>query len=332
MHVKLYQLISLPGACLPAASTVLLLTALFPGSAAQAAGCTGWGTDTERYLDISIGDLSIPAGSSKASASWSEAMSGSSAAAALSCTDDSGKAITNTTWNWLAGGSTGDLWTRAGETAGIGLRLTATQTDGAQVDINAADGVKTTSGFNWSSLTWRVVHTSGAVDISQSMFNPGPLLKGTLTLSDGTTRTLTIRNTTTPRVVPECVVDTIPAVEFGNVSMLRFPAVGDTGPQKPFTVGVTCPVNVQTSGMTLSMSASRTDASDPRLLGNSGTATGIAVEVLDGSGKRVNANGSVAGDGFVTSTSQIWGVRFVRTGTVSAGTVRATATINVTVQ
>ncbi|MCK2177819.1 MULTISPECIES: fimbrial protein [Enterobacter cloacae complex] len=332
MPVKLYQLMSRPVACRPAAGAVLLLTGLLWGSTAQAAGCTGWGTDTDRYLDIAIGDLSIPAGSTLASVSWSEVMSGSSAAAALSCTDDSGQPVTNTTWTWLAGGSSGDLWTRSGETAGIGLRLTATRTDGVQAGINAADGVKATGGFNWSSLTWRVVHTSGAVDISQAMFSPGPLLKGTLTMPDGTTRTLTIRNTTTPRVVPECVVDTIPSLEFGNVSMLRFAAVGDTGPQKAFTVGVTCPVNVQTSGMTLSLTASQTDATDPGLLGNSGTATGIGVEVLDGSGNRVSANGSVAGAGFVTSTSQTWGVRFVRTGTVSAGTVRATATINVTVQ
>ncbi|MGG1929428.1 hypothetical protein M987_04634 [Enterobacter soli ATCC BAA-2102] len=330
--MKLNQLMSRPVACRRAAGTVLLLTGLLWGTAAQAAGCTGWGTDTERYLDIAIGDLSIPAGSTLASVSWSEVLSGSSAAAALYCTDDGGQPVTNTTWTWLAGGNSGDLWTRSGETAGIGLRLTANRTDGVQSGINAADGVKTTGGFNWNSLTWRVVHTSGVVDISQAMFSPGPLLKGTLTMPDGTTRTLTIRNTTTPRVVPECVVDSIPAVEFGNVSMLRFASVGDAGPQRSFTVGVTCPANIQTSGMTLSLTAAQTDSSDPTLLGNSGTATGIGVEVVDGNGNRVNANGSVAGAGFVTSTSQTWGVRFVRTGPVSAGTVRATATINVTVQ
>ncbi len=72
-------------------------------------------------------------------------------------------------------------------------------------------------------------------------------------------------------MVPECVVDAIPSVEFGNVSMLRFTSVGDTGPQKPFTVDVTCPANIQTGGMTLSLSSPQTDAADPTLLGNSGT-------------------------------------------------------------
>lgn len=311
-------------------AVVVFIMGLFSSAGALAAGCTGWGTDTDRYLDIAIGDLSISAGSTVASGS--EVLAGSSSASPLSCTDSGGLAITNTTWTWLMGSTSADQTIRAGATAGIGLRLKITQTNGVQTYLNAADGVNSTEGFDWSSLSWGVMYTGGPIGISQPIFNPGPLLKGTLTLSDGSTRTLTIRNTTTARIQPECSVDTIPSIEFGNVSMLRFASVGDTGPSKTFTVGVTCPTNVQTGSMTLSLAAAQTDDAVPALLGNSGTATGIGVEVLDSSGNRVNANGSVAGAGFVTSTSQSWSVRFVRTGDVSAGTVRATATLTVTVQ
>ena len=329
--MKLSNAVHYPAVRRTGLAVAVVLMGMLCSTGARAAGCTGWGADTDRDLDIAIGDLSVPAGSSLAT-SWSEVLSGSSGAVALSCTDINGLAITNTTWSWLMGGSTSDSFTRAGMTTGIGLRLKITQANSVQSFINATDGVKATGGFNWNMLSWIVVYTNGALDISQPMFSAGPLLKGTLTLSDGSTRTLTIRNTTTARVVPECTVDTIPSIEFGNVSMLRFASVGDAGPSRTFSVGVTCPTNIQTGSMTLSLAAAQTDGTVPTLLGNSGTATGIGVEVLDGNGNRVNANGTVAGAGFVTSTSQTWSVRFVRTGAVSAGTVRATATLNVTVQ
>lgn len=312
---------------LPAA---LALSGLLWGTGARAAGCTGWGTDTSREVTITQGDISLAAGSTLTASPGGWLGAGSAAVPSLVCTDDGGQVITATTWTWLGGTDIGDPATRGGDTSGIGLDLIYTRAGGIQGNVGA--GTLNSQGFDWQSVRLGLIYRSGSVDISRPALRAGPLIRGTLSMPDGSTRTLTILNGSTIRVVPECVVDSIPSVEFGNVSMLRFTAVGDTGPQKPFTVGVTCPANIQTGGMTLSLTAAQTDSSDPTLLGNSGTATGIGVEVVDGNGSRVNANGSVAGAGFVTSTSQTWGVRFVRTGPVSAGTVRATATINVTVQ
>ncbi|HCC5977151.1 TPA: fimbrial protein [Citrobacter koseri] len=311
-------------------SSALVLSGLLWGIQARAAGCTGWGTDTSREVTITQGDIILSAGSTLTASPGGWLGAGSAAVPSLVCTDDSGQTITGTTWTWLGGSDIGDVSRRGGDTTGIALDLMYTRAGGIQG--NFGSGTLNTQGFDWQSVRLGLIYRNGSVDISQPALRAGPLIRGTLTLPDGATRTLTIVNGSTIRVVPECVVDAIPSVEFGNVSMLRFTSVGDTGPQKPFTVDVTCPANIQTGGMTLSLSSPQTDAADPTLLGNSGTATGIGVEVLDGNGNRVNANGSVAGAGFVTSTSQTWGVRFVRTGTVSAGTVRATATINVTVQ
>lgn len=313
-----------------ALSAALALSVLLWGTGALAAGCTGWGTDTSREVTITQGDISLAAGSSLTASPGGWLGAGSAAVPSLICTDDDGQVISNTSWTWLGGTDIGDLATRGGDTSGIGLDLMYTRPGGSQ--SNFGSGTLNSQGFDWQSVRLGLTYRGGSVDISQPALRAGPLIRGTLTMPDGSTRTLTIVNGSAIRVVPECVVDSIPAVEFGNVSMLHFASVGDTGPQRSFTVGVTCPANIQTGGMTLSLTAAQTDSGDPTLLGNSGTATGIGVEVVGGNGNRVNANGTVTGAGFVTSTSQTWGVRFVRTGPVSAGTVRATATINVTVQ
>ncbi|WP_370605581.1 fimbrial protein [Citrobacter braakii] len=309
----------------------IIFTCLISSGMARADGCTGWGGDTERNLDITIGDLSIPSSSALTSTNWSEIMNGTSAATALLCTDSNDLSIINTNWYWLFGSSSDNQWTRSSNTSGIGLKFTVVNSNGTQIPIDATDGFKMTGGLDWASLQWGLVRMPENIDISKPIFSSGPLAKAVLTLSDGSTRTLTIRNTTSPRIIPECTVDAITPVEFGNVSLLSFPSVGDVGPEKTFRVGVTCPNGILTSSMMLSLSAAQTDSVDSTLIGNSGTASGIGVEVLDNNGQRVNVNSSVYGGGFLTSTSQTWGVRFVRTGSMSAGTVRAIATINVTV-
>lgn len=306
----------------------LLLTGLLYGNAARASDCYGWG-GTSLDLSLALSDITLPAGSSLSSVLFGSA---SASMTPLVC-DDNGVPVTDAAWTWLAGTSPVSGPARGGETSGTSLTFNYTRTDGYSGSIGGTDAIYSgTEAFNWNQVTLGVGYTGGVVDISRPVLKAGPVLRGVLTLADGTTRTLNISSTRDVRIIPECVVNSIPSVEFGNVGMSNFATAGSTGPLNNFTVGVTCPVNVQTGGMTLSLSATQTDSTDATLLGNSGTATGIGVEVVDSNGNRVNANGSVAGAGFVTSTSQTWGVRFVRTGTVSAGTVRATATINVTVQ
>jgi len=108
----------------------------------------------------------------------------------------------------------------------------------------------------------------------------------------------------------------------------------------PLTAGITCPGNTKISnGTTLTMGTALTDETDISLVGNTGTATGVGIEVLDSDGNRVSASsGTVQQEAFMQKEAGLPGatekfaVRMVRhpEAKVTPGTIYGTFTLTLT--
>lgn len=308
----------------------LLCLVVFPGLARAAVLCTGWGSDTTRIVS-----LGLPATVTIDSSGSLTPSSGSVSVPTLTCTDASSNTVVNSNLNWLAGkrysADTREI------APGIGLKLTHNDsiTGGA---LNAFDGTVSTAGLNWSRINWTLVYLPGTVATGTTTLAPTIL---NVLISDPSvpngSRVLSLQpGISALTMTATCVLS---VSNSGQINLPSADAVALTqtgyGSSGNFTAAVNCPSGVTlSSGTNLTLSTSAADSKDNTLVGNTGMATGVAIEVLDNAGKRVSATGGNVGQtSFTGSTSQAFSARIVhlRGQLISAGSVHGTATLTLKV-
>ncbi len=136
---------------------------------------------------------------------------------------------------------------------------------------------------------------------------------------------------------PSCTVDSSTAnqtINLGTAPIVNFAAVGSTGNPQGFSLNL---INCD-AGANVTMTVSGTMDTVPSVLQNTGTATQIGVQLLRASsvgatvGTPLTLNSAIA-LGTVGSTNAMtvpMVAQFYRLGTMTAGTVAATATVNFT--
>jgi major type 1 subunit fimbrin (pilin) len=136
---------------------------------------------------------------------------------------------------------------------------------------------------------------------------------------------------------PTCELDSSSAsqtIDLGRASVVDFAAVGSTGNPKPFSLNLTNCL----AGTQVTMTVNGTMDTVPSVLQNTGTASRIGVQLLQASaagsttGTPLTLNGAV-NLGTVGSTNAMtipMVAQFYRLGTLGAGSVTATATVNFT--
>lgn len=334
-----------PGPALPLALVLLLClasgTVRATGPTSQT--CTGWGSATTGTAELNLpSTLTIPvdavAGSTLATGS------ATLSPGALQCLDTNRQEIYTTTWNWGSLGSDSNTSTIV-VAPGIGLKLSYTGVSGANLgggasELPYAGGSAITFGFNWSALNWTLMRIGGA--IGTGVYTGGVIGIGTLTLPGGDIRQLNIQQSSAVTLTAACTLaadrTTLLLPDTSTAALTR----DDHSDSRDLTLSVTCPAGMTMSnGTTLTLSTAAVDATDSTLVGSTGTAKGVGIEVLDDKGNRVNASGGAVkqasfSQGSSTAapgTSQLFNVRMARqTGaTVTAGTVQGTFTLTLTV-
>lgn len=311
---------------------------LLPGLARAAVTCTGWGGQTNQNISLNLPatvDLPLASVPGTVLATGSASLPG-----ALRCTDSgTGLDVTTTNWSFSSpygydSGTDSTLLTR-----GIGLKLAWVSAVGsAGAALPTSGGVGNTDGFNWSQLNWTLVRTSGAEGPGQSTF--GTVGQGVLTLPDATTYIMRLQQNPAVTVTAACTLSSdkttvlLPDTDAGALAKDGYSASAQ------LTGYVTCPANVRVFS-TLTMSTPAADATDNTLVASTGSAKGVAIEVLDGSGKRISAQGGTVilprftqGSSAATpGASQVLSVRMAHQAgaAVVAGTVQGTFTLTLTV-
>ncbi|WP_250463569.1 fimbrial protein [Caballeronia sp. GAFFF2] len=150
----------------------------------------------------------------------------------------------------------------------------------------------------------------------------------------GADATLNFTGTIVP---PSCTVDTASAnqtINLGSANILDFPSVGSTMNPTAFSLKLTnC-----TPGTTVSMAVSGQPDTVPSVLKNTGTATQTGVQLLQASSAggttgTVVTLGNTSNRGQVDATNAMtipMVAQFYRLGTMTAGTVTTSATVNFT--
>lgn len=319
---------------IPLASLGLLPLFMLPGFSQAAVGCTGWSAQTSQNVALNLPAVVTLTGSNNSNGSV--LASGNVSLTPLTCTDMSGNLVVNSTQSW-SNGSQYDNVTRS-LAPGIGLVISWVGTAGSNGNISATNGSASTQGLNWTHLNWTLIRLPGGASTGSSSINttlvsisvPDPSVTSgarTLNLQPG---------------VNAMSLNATCALSVSNNGQVSLPSVDATdvarngyGSNAAFSAAVTCPSGVTlSSGTTLTLSTTAADTTDSTLVGNTGQAQGVAIEVLDGQGNRVSAtNGSVNQASFTGSTSQAFSarIRHVTGKTVSPGSVQGTATLTLTV-
>ncbi|MHC0025529.1 fimbrial protein [Enterobacter vonholyi] len=320
-------------AYLPALCLLPLL--MLPGLARAAVTCTGWGSATQNVALGLPSTVDIPL---NATAGTVLASGNATLPPALRCTDTStGQDVTTTSWSWSGSQGYDSTTDSILLLPGIGLQLSAGVTGGGGGQLPASGGTVNRNGFNWTSLSWQLVRTGGAIGPGQSTF--GTIGQGQLA-AGGNLYLMNIQQTAPVNVTTACVLSTDKStvqLPDTDTDVLSQAGVSNSA---ALTAYVTCPANVRVFS-TLTMSTTAADTTDNTLVGNTGQAKGVAIEVLDGSGNRVSAQGGTVKlprftQGSSTAApgaSQALSVRMVHLSgqPVIPGTVQGTFTLTLTV-
>lgn len=315
---------------------MILSLALLPAAARAAVTCTGWGSQQLLYIDLNLPasvDLPLNAVPGTVLATGSLPFS-----QPLRCTDSAtGQDVTSTNWRWLSMGydSTSDS---SVITSALGLRMSVVPASGGSaVDIPAAGGVVSTQGFYWSQVNWTLVRNGNRGSPGNS--GVGPAAEAVLTLPDGSSRILSFRSLQDIVTTMTCTLSTdrntvlLPDTDAGEL------VKNGVSASASLSAYLTCPALTGATA-TLTVSTPLAETSDASLVGNSGSAKGVAIEVLDESGKRISASGGTSAKVIRQGTStaapgvtRILGVRMTHLNgqTVSGGTVQGTFTLTLAV-
>ncbi|WP_158262952.1 fimbrial protein [Kosakonia sp. H7A] len=315
---------------------IVLGLALLPAAARAAVTCTGWGNQQLQYVDLNLPstvNLPLDAVTGSVLATGSDVF-----ALPLRCIDSvTGKDVTNTDWRLLSMGY--DSASDSGIiTSALGLKLSVVPaTGGGAVDIPSAGGSVNTQGFYWSQVKWTIVRNSNRGSPGNS--GVGAVMEAVLTLPDGTNRILSFRGLQDIVTTATCTLSTdkntvlLPDTDAGEL------VKNGVSASASLSAYMTCPAFTGATA-TLTVSTPLAETSDASLVGNSGSAKGVAIEVLDESSKRISASGGTTAAIIRQGTStavpgltRTLGVRMTHLNgqTVSAGTVQGTFTLTLAV-
>ena len=322
---------------------VVLAVSLCLSGAAHAT-CTGWGGSMVQSVDLGLpATLTLTASNST---TGTVLASGSTSVPPLTCTNVQNRPDYNMTavnWNSSLAPVSGNPSLRY-VAAGIALRLKYTGPGGQSTLTGASTGgsyTQSSGGLNWSAVSWELVRVDGTVTPGQVT---GGMVVSVATRDEdntGQAPTLQIRVNNAVTVAATCTlaVDkslvTLPDTDAGALTQAGYSS------SVPLSAGITCPGNTTISnGTTLTLSTSKVDGLDNTLVGSTGTATGVAIEVLNDKGTRVSAqNGTVAQAAFTQGSNtaapgatQAFSVRMAHQAgvAVTAGTVQGVFTLTLT--
>ncbi|WP_158262951.1 fimbrial protein [Kosakonia sp. H7A] len=317
---------------------VCLALSLALSGAARADTCTGWGSDVSKNVDLGLPatvDLPLSATTGTVLAS------GSTVVPALSCHNDtSGQVITLSEVQWASGTTDAGSGLRY-VAPGIGIRLKYHATSGVTAFIPSAYSAGDTQGLDWQSVDWELIRAPGTAATGKT--TSGVLVSMVL---DGAVRptwaapTLNLTVNNAPVVTAACTLVTdknlVVLPDTGGAEMMN---AGHSA-SRDVQAQITCPADTTLSGgTTLTLSTPQADT-DPTLVKNTGTATGVAIEVLDGTTRVSAGGGTVSQAAFTQGSStaspgatQTLSVRMVRQPgqPVSGGTVQGTFTLTLAV-
>lgn len=322
----------------PAAFLACLALSLVLSGVAQADTCTGWGSDVTKDADLGLpATVDIPVSATAGTV----LASGSVTVPAITCRNDTtGQLVTLTEVNWSTGTSDAGSGLRY-VAPGIGIRLKYHATSGASAFLSSAYSAGDTQGLDWQSVDWQLVRAPGTAATGKT--TSGVVVSVVLDSAvrpswAAPTLRLTVGNA--PVVTAACTLAT-------DKSLVVLP---DTGVAEMMSAGysasrdvraqITCPADTTLSGgTTLTLSTPQTDT-DSTLVKNTGTATGVAIEVLSGTTRVSAGGGTVSQAAFTQGSStaspgatQTLSVRMVRQSgqPVSGGTVQGTFTLTLAV-
>lgn len=321
---------------------VLLLPMTLPASSIAATtggedSCTGWGGELTKTIDLNLPaalDLEV-AGSTKGSV----LSSGIVRVPPLSCQDPQGQAFTRTSLVWF-GGSVEALDIRT-ISPGLGLRLKYLSNAGGVNTLPAAGSAgysEQTNGLSWRAIKWELIRL--AAPLKEGIFPGGEIARITLDANPGGTGiapSLILKSSNALALSFSCMLSvdkSILTLPDTSIAKLMDENVSDS---VGFTTSITCPENTDMEkGTALVLTAISKEKSDGMLVGNTGTATGIGIELLDNEGNRLNAGGGLIhqapwnqGSVSAPGVAEEFRVRMVRLPEqqVEAGTVRGTFTL-----
>ncbi|PTA88967.1 hypothetical protein CWM66_21170 [Kosakonia sp. H7A] len=318
----------------------MVLSLVLLPAAARADTCTGWGGDLEKEVDLGLpATVDIPVSATAGTV----LASGSTSVPAIVCRDTGGQVVSLTDVTWS--NATVDAGSGIRYVApGIGIRLRYHPTGNASAVLpsaNAGGYNQDTRGLDWQSVDWELVRMPGTAATGKTS---GGILVGVgvnaAGNTSGTAPTLRLTVGNAPVVTAACTLAT-------DKSLVVLP---DTGVAEMMSAGysasrdvqaqITCPADTTLSGgTTLTLSTPQTDT-DSTLVKNTGTATGVAIEVLDGTTRVSAGGGTVSQAAFTQGSStaspgatQTLSVRMVRQSgqPVSGGTVQGTFTLTLAV-
>lgn len=324
----------------PALTTLACLTMglVWSAPAVAADTCTGWGGSSTKTIELNLPpSLDLTTTNSHANAVLA---SGSVALTPLACESSSGQEITATSQFWYTGSPAGpDIRTVA---PGLGLRLKYVPVGGGYGTLSAVNATAgQTSGLNWQAVNWELIRLSDTL-------TPGTLPSARLLQISLDTRDSSGNSPTLNLISASPVVVSAACTLSVDKSLIELP---ETSTRKMMEEGysdgvslrasVTCPGNTRiNNGTSLMLSSATLDSTDPSLVGNTGTASGVGIEVLDQHGKRVSASsGEVEQPPFTQQgvgapgAIQDFTVRMIKHvgETVEPGTVLGTFTLTLTV-
>lgn len=301
--------------------------------------CTGWGGEINKTVDLGLpATLDLTTANSTAGAVLA---SGSVSLQPLTCEDGSGQAYTGTSLAWMTG-SPGDPDVRI-VAPGLGLRLkyvAAKGGAGTLSSVSAGGYSNQTSGLNWSAVNWELLRLSDTV--TPGTLPPASVARvGVGASVNGGSPVLNLMSGSPVVVSAACTLSVDKSlIVLPDTSTLALMEKGYSD-SVPLSAGITCPGNTYLrSGTTLTLSTSAPDGTDSTLVGNTGTATGVGIEVLDSIRNRINASGGTVtqapftqGSVAMPGATQEFSVRLARLSGagVTAGTVRGVFTLTLTV-
>lgn len=309
------------------AQRLVLLVLLFVGK--SMAACTGWGGDNlNLYLNlptIEIQPQGVPVGTVLAEDTLHLPR--------LTCDDSS--SLVSDSGDWQIGtDSSGDVRYLA---PGIFMRVELIRSNGTS-DFIPSSGWHNPSSteFNITGIRAEIVRLNNDVfEHGMTIGNTGaPVFRMTL-FSQDIMRFVNVYLSNPIKLTSSCTLGTISDVTLPDIDTTTLKQLGDTGPETSFSLPVTCPSGTEFSSVTLELSEAggSIDQSDSTLLKNTGSAGGLAIEVINSEGKRISASkGTVSRTSVIGSFSDTWKIRLKRTGVVTSGTVIAQAIVNVDVQ
>lgn len=321
------------------ATLVSLTTGLaWTGSAAAAASCTGWGGESTQTVEMNLPpSLDLTTSNSHANTVLA---SGSVALTPVTCKNSEGQDVTATSLSWFTGSPAGpDIRTVA---PGLGLRLKYVAVGGGSATLSSVNSTSgQTSGLNWRALNWELIRLSDTL-------TPGTLPSARLlqislagSAGDSGVPTLNLISGSPVVVSATCSLSVDKSlIELPDTSTHKMMEEGFSDSEQ-LKAGITCPGNTRiNNGTSLTLGTSAPDRTDLSLVGNTGTAGGVGIEVMDQQGKRISASsGKVEQAPFTQQgagapgATQDFAIRMVKIPgeTVTPGSVIGTFTLTLTV-